>query len=150
MLTAFIKKRHDNVNTVSLTGSCGDDSLKILEMVVRRHMVYMTADSVSRAVVGNVYHNVKVCTADRFLNDSLALTSTKTGALTVYKERLLTVALGNVVQTFFFYQFLTEFYQFSVNLLCKIAAAFQRCDTDWCDRHRFLEQFYVRHDIPPK
>ena len=102
-------------------------------------MVYMTADSVSRAVVGNVYHNVKVCTADRFLNDSLALTSTKTGALTVYKERLLTVALGNVVQTFFFYQFLTEFYQFSVDLLCKIAAAFQRCDTDWryCKRRCF-------------
>ena len=85
-------------------------------------MILVTADSVCGTVVGNVYHNVKVCTADRFLNDSLALTSTKTGALTVYKERLLTVALGNVVQTFFFYQFLTEFYQFSVDLLCKIAA----------------------------
>ena len=40
------------------TCSCGNNSLQILKMVIRRHVILVTADSVCGTVVGNVYHNV--------------------------------------------------------------------------------------------
>ena len=150
MLTAFIKEWHDYIDTMCLTCSCGNNSLQILKMVIRRHVILVTADSVCGTVVGNVYHNVKVGSSDRFLNDSLTFTGTETRTFALHDKRVFAVSLWNIVKALLFYKFLTEFYQVSVYLLCKFAAALQRSDTNRCDRHRFLKQFYVRHDIPPK
>ena len=60
MLTALVKERHDDVDSVSLSGGGGDNPLEILVMIVRGHMIYMTADSIGFAVIGNIYHDKQI------------------------------------------------------------------------------------------
>ena len=65
VLAAFIKERHDHVDTVCLAVGCGDDSFQVLIVIVRRHVVQMTVDGVGQTVVADVHHDKQVCAADR-------------------------------------------------------------------------------------
>ena len=132
------------------TGSCGDDSLQILVMVIRRHVVLMTAYAVSKAVISHINHNVKICSADRFLDVTFTFTSSETWAFAVYKERFLCIALRDDGGFLGCYKFFTEFNQLFVNLLGQLAASGKCSDSDRGNRHRLLQQFYVWHNIPPK
>ena len=70
-----------------MCGSNGstDQSFQILEMIIRGHMVGVTADTVRDAVVGDIHHGEKVNAADRFIDDSFRLAGTKTRAFAVQK-----------------------------------------------------------------
>ena len=67
-------------------------------------MVLVTADSVCGTVVGNVYHNVKVGSSDRFLNDSLTFTGTETRTFALHDKRVFAVSLWNIVKALLFYK----------------------------------------------
>ena len=78
VLAAFIKERHDNGNSSCFTADSSDDTLQILIMIVRRHMVFMTAEGIGLAVVGYVNQQIQIRTADRFQNNALGFAGTKT------------------------------------------------------------------------
>ena len=69
-------------------------------------MILMTAYSISLTVVGNVNHDKKIRTTNRFFDVTFALTGTKTGTFTIYNKRAFAVALRDIVQTFLLYKFL--------------------------------------------
>ena len=150
MLTSLVKEWHNNVDTVCFTGGCGDNSLQILVMVIRRHVVLMTAYAVSKAVIGHIYHNVKVCTTNGFFDVTFTFTGSETRAFAVYKERFFCIALWDNGGFLGCYKFFTEFNQLFVNLLGQFAASGKCGDSDRGNRHRLFQQFYVWHNIPPK
>ena len=65
MLSALIKERHDNIDTTCLSSCSSNDSFKILIMVIRGHMVYMTIYSVGKAIIAYIGHNEQICSTDR-------------------------------------------------------------------------------------
>ena len=150
MLAAFIKERHNYIDTVCLACCSGNNSFKILEMVVRRHMVLVSAYSIRFTVIGHINHNIKVSATNGFFNITFTLTGSETWAFAVYKERFLCVALRDDRGLFGCYKFFTEFNQLFVNLLGQFAASGKCSDADRGNRHRLLQQFYVWHNIPPK
>ena len=93
MLTSFIKEGHDHTDTMCFSCGSGNDPFKILEMIIRGHVILMAAYAVGKAEIGNIYHNKKVCTADRFFDDSFAFASTEAGTFTVYKKSIFAVTL---------------------------------------------------------
>ena len=130
VLTSFIKEWHDHVDTMSLTGSCGDDSFEILIVVVRGHVVLMTTDSISFCVVCDIHHDKKVGTTYRLFDITLALAGTEAYTFTFYKERRKAVSLWYSAGFLLGYKFFTEFYKLLVNLFCKILTSGKCCDTD--------------------
>ena len=96
MLTSFIQKRHDNIDTMCFSCGSGDDTFQILKMIIRGHVILMAAYAVGKAVIGNIYHNKKVGTTDRFFDDYLCLRRYRNvDDLTVNKKRFFAVTLWN-------------------------------------------------------
>jgi len=92
MLTALVKERHDNVDTVC--GGCrsADDSLKILVVVIRGHVVYISGHLVGERVVCHIDHAENISSANRFIYDSLCFTASETRACAVEKVGVNIVA----------------------------------------------------------
>ena len=85
VLTAAVEDRHDDGDPMSLSSCRLDKSLEILIVVVRRHVVEMTADSIGKAVIAYICHNKKICTADRFSEDAFCFSGSKTRAAAVHQ-----------------------------------------------------------------
>jgi len=92
MLSSFIQERHNNVDTVSFSCSSSDDTFQILEMIIRRHMIFITIYFISDTVVGDIAKNEKIHSTDRFVDDTFCFTGTETRAVTVNKERFLCIS----------------------------------------------------------
>ncbi len=60
VLASLIEKRHDHIDTVRFSVGCGNDTLQILIVVVRRHMIFVTADRVGQAVVQHIGKDEKI------------------------------------------------------------------------------------------
>ena len=81
MLTTLVKERHNNRNSTSFTTNGSDDTLQILIVVIGGHMVLMSAEGISKRVVGYIDQKIKVCTSDRFQNGSFGFAGSETGNL---------------------------------------------------------------------
>ena len=92
MLTAFIKERHDHVDPVGSGRTGADDTLQILVVVIRRHMVHITGHFVGQGVVGHIHHGKHICTAHRLSDDTLAFAAAKARAGAVQEIRVHIVA----------------------------------------------------------
>ena len=93
VLAAFVEEGHDHIDSVGFSGSGGNDPFQVLIVVVRGHMVLVAADGVGETVIGNIHHNIQVCTADRLPDIPLAFPGAKTGTGAFDQERLFTVPL---------------------------------------------------------
>ena len=73
-----------------------DDTFQILKMIIRGHVVLVSAHFVGKAVIGDIYHNKKVGTTNRFFDVTFALTGTKTDDLGINQKRWKAVTLWNL------------------------------------------------------
>ena len=80
MLTAFIQKRHDNVDAVRVCDRHADQSLQILEMIVRRHVIFEPVHLVSEAVVGDIGDDKQVRSSNGFIDNAFGLSGAKARA----------------------------------------------------------------------
>ena len=78
MLAAFVKEWHDYINSSCLSTYGCNDSLQILIMIIRRHVVNMPAQGIGQTVVAYIHHKIKILSADRLCNDSLGFTGAET------------------------------------------------------------------------
>ena len=83
MLAALVEERHDDIDPVRGGSAGADDSLKILVMVIRGHVVYIACHLIGQGVVCHIHHHEHVCAADRFLNDTLGFAASESRALAV-------------------------------------------------------------------
>ena len=58
VLSWFIKERHDYINSSCLTTCSSNNSLEVSIVIIRRHMVLETANSIFKAVVADIKHNI--------------------------------------------------------------------------------------------
>ena len=84
VLAAFIQERHDHVKTAGLSADSGDDTLQILIMIVRGHVILMSCQRVSQAVIADVYHQIDIHSPDRVIDNAFGFAGAKTGDLCVY------------------------------------------------------------------
>ena len=89
MLTALIEERHDDVDTMCLAGSCSDDTLQILIVVIRRVVVLHTAELVGHAPVGDIGHEIQIKTTNRLIDDGLCFAGSETGVLSFDEVRMI-------------------------------------------------------------
>ena len=78
VLAAFVEEGHDHSDPSCLTTDCSNDTLQILIVVIRGHVVFTSAERIGQAVIGNINENIKICTTDRFQDHTLCFTGTKT------------------------------------------------------------------------
>ena len=93
VLAALIKIWHDYVNSAGFSADGSNDTLHILEMVIRRHEVCVRSDRIGKTVVGHIYHNIDVVTTDRFVDGTLGFAGTETGILGFDNVRITFVSL---------------------------------------------------------
>ena len=72
MLTAFIKERHNDVDSAGLACCCGNNTFKVGKVIIRRHAVFITAEGIFNTVIGNIYKKVQILAANRFQDRALA------------------------------------------------------------------------------
>ena len=56
MLSALVKERHDNSDSSCLTTYSSNNTLKVLIMVIRRHVVLMTTQRICHRVISDINH----------------------------------------------------------------------------------------------
>ena len=69
----LIQEWHNDIDSAGFSTDGCDDTLQILEVVVRRHVVGVAAQRIGQAVVADIEQNVDIVTADRFVDDTLCL-----------------------------------------------------------------------------
>ena len=77
VLPAFIKERHDHVDPSGFSSYRGDDALQILIVVIRGHVIFVSAEGIGQAVVHNINENVEIHAANGFQNDTLGFACSK-------------------------------------------------------------------------
>ena len=81
VLAAFIEEGHDHIDPACLSAHCRDDPFQILKMVVGRHVVHLSAQGIGKGIIANIHHQVQVISADRFFQNALGFSGTKTGRI---------------------------------------------------------------------
>ena len=84
MLSGFIHKRHDDIDSLRLSRRCRDDTLQVRIVVVRRHVIHIAEDGIGHRVIHDIDHKVDIHTANRLQNLSLRFSCSKTGNLRGY------------------------------------------------------------------
>ena len=80
MLSAFIEERHDDVDTSQRTVAGSDDTLQILVVVIRRHVVGIAVHVVSNTMIAYIGENEQILTADGLADLRFASPASETGA----------------------------------------------------------------------
>ena len=126
VLASLIEKGHDHIDTARFSVCCGNDTLQILIVVVRRHMVFVTADRVSQAVVQHIGKDKKIHASYGLFQDSFGFAGTETRAAAVDQVGILQIA--SVSDGIFGVTgiFVTEIAQVFVHQIREIAASLQR------------------------
>ena len=83
MLAALIKEGHHHVHPVGGGDAGSHNPFQVLEMVVRGHVVGVSADRVGDAVVHHIHHHVDVRAADRLVDHRFGLAGAESGAAAV-------------------------------------------------------------------
>ena len=111
MLSAFIEERHDDVDTSGFAVAGGDDTLQILVVVIRRHVVGIAVHVVSNTMIAYIGENEQILTADGLADLRFGFTASETGHIHVYEIVALDIAVkGRIVFHFVIMDTLTEFY----------------------------------------
>ena len=150
VLAAFIQEGHDDIDPVGLAVGSGDDPLQILKMIVRGHMVHVSADRVGKTVVGDIHHDEKIGPTYRFIDITFTFAGSETGTFAVHQEGFFGISPGDQVTVSFGDQLFTETDELTVDFLRKFPAAGQSRNADRSYRDRFFEKFSIRHDILQK
>src|SRR5699024_3404419 len=66
VLAALVEERHDDIDTARLPSDRGDDTLQILKVVVRGHVVDLTVQGIGQAVVADIHHQIDILSTDGF------------------------------------------------------------------------------------
>ena len=61
-----VLSRHDDIDTARLPSDRGDDTLQILKVVVRGHVVDLTVQGIGQAVVADIHHQIDILSTDGF------------------------------------------------------------------------------------
>ena len=124
----FHTKRHNDSDTSCFAAYSSDQTLQILIMIVRRHVILMATDIVSDAVVADVHDDKQVASADGFTETAFRFTGSETGTRAVYQVGILSILLKIYVIAVLHIGGLTKIHQIVVHLPGKIHAAFQSGD----------------------
>ena len=125
-LAALIKVRHDDIDTACFAADRCNHTFQILKMVVRRHQVGESADTVSQAVVGYIYHKIDIITTDRFIDLTLTFTGAKTRSFDIDNVRIALISFKCEGLHFCVVSFVSPFNKPFIDLFAKGTTAFQR------------------------
>ncbi len=90
-LPAFVKIRHNDGDTSCLAAGSGDDSLEVLKMIVRRHVVRKSVHRVGDAVIADIRYDVQIQSPHRVKDLSFCLTASETGSGDGNQEGILII-----------------------------------------------------------
>ena len=80
MLPSLVEEGHNDVDPAGFAVCRGNDTLQILIMVIRGHVIFMAADRIGKAEIADIYHNKHIGAPDRFADDSLGFPGAEAGA----------------------------------------------------------------------
>ena len=126
MLSSFIKEGHDYVDSSCFSADCGNDTLNILEMIVRGHVIGMSANGIGFVVVADINQNVDVGATYGFVNRTFGFAGSETGKLGIENigfSLITGIGKGAFVLAF---SFGSPFYQVFVYLSADFVASFGR------------------------
>ena len=93
VLAALIEIWHDHIDSAGFSADSGDNTLHILEMIIRGHKIRVRSDRIGQAIVSYIYHNVDVITADRLIDGTFTFAGAETWSLGIDDVRITFVSL---------------------------------------------------------
>ena len=138
VLAAFIQEWHDNIHSSGLSAYCGNDPLQILKsndplqilkMIVRRHVVQMTAQRVGQRIVADIHHEIEVVSPDGFLQNTFGFPGAEAGSLGVDEVRRTLIPFELEIILLLVVPVFTPLYNVVVDLGPQLFAALQWNDT---------------------
>ena len=136
VLAAFIQEGHDNIHSSGLSAYCGNDPLQILKMIVRRHVVQMTAQRVGQRIVADIHHEIEIVSPDGFLQNTFGFPGAEAGSLGVDEVRRTLIAFKLEIILLLVVPVFTPLYNVVVDLGPQLFAALQWNDTQTAYRER--------------
>ena len=150
VLTALIEERHDNSDAFGLAAHCRNDSLQILIMVIRRHMVCLAAQGIGQAVIAYVNHQIQVIAADRFTENALGLAASESGNTRGNNVVISLITFENDIGMMLVLSFISPLNEIVVDLLAEFLAAGKGNDAEFAYRNGFqISGFFIRHWFSP-
>ncbi len=145
MLAALVEEGHDDCDSSGFSPYSGDDTFQILIVVVGRHVVFMAAYGVGKAVICHIHHKKQIVTTDRMPDSAFGFTAAETGSVAFHQIGVSLVAPeGNIIFMFVF-PFRTEPYKVAVYHFSKFPAAFQRNHAQRAGGDSFIVSFVTLH-----
>ena len=93
-------------------------------------MVLVAAQRILDIVIAHIDHDIKVFSADRFFDDSLSFSGTKTRNISIDQKGISGVSCKGHIPQMLLYAFLSPFHQVIIYLLAKRLAAYQGNKTE--------------------
>ena len=89
VLSAFIKEWHNDCNTSCLATDGSDDSLQILKVIIRWHVVDLPTYFVRQTVVTDIHQKIDIFAANRFIQNTFGLAGSETRTYRINNIRIL-------------------------------------------------------------
>ena len=124
-LTAFIKVWHDNVDSAGFAANSSDRTLQILEVVVRRHHIGVSADGIIDAVVTNINHNINIIPTYGFADLAFTFTGTETRGLNIDEVGITLISFKSAGAEFRVLTLFSPFYKPFIYFFAKGTAAIE-------------------------
>ena len=92
-------------------------------MIIRRHMIFMSAERIGQAVVGNIDKQIQVVASNRFQNNTFCFTGSKTRYFRLHQIRASLIPFECKTVLVLIFPFCTPVNQVLIDLLAKLLAA---------------------------
>ena len=96
-------------------------------MIIRRHVIDLTAHLIGNAVIENIDHDIEISTADGIIDNAPAFTGTVARTAEIHKITVFAVSLQREIDPCQ-RRLSPHLGQILVDNLSEFPAAFQRCD----------------------
>ena len=126
VLSSFIQVWHDNGDASCLAADRGDDTLEVLIMIVRRHVVHLAEHLIGFTVIDDINEKIEVHAAHGTLHNALAFTGSETRQVAVHDIRRSLISGKREAVLVLAFPLGAPLGQIIVNFLPDIFAAFQR------------------------
>ena len=145
VLTAFIQKWKNHSNSSCFAADSCDDTLQICKVIIRRHMIGLSAKGVGQAVVCYINHNEQVVTSYRLIDHTFGFSGTESRNIRFNNIAFSGIVLKSNIVLMLVLTVLSPGSKIIIDLATELCAAGRRDQPECTAWDSFQDSFIVWH-----
>ena len=143
VLSALVQERHDHTDAVGFSVCRSYDTLQILIVVVRGHVVCVTVHFVCQAVIAHIDEDEKIFSAHGLLQNSLSLAAVEAGRVESEEIVLFCVTLKSGIIDVYVVDLAAKVHKIIVDLISKFRGAVEDQQFERGHGHGIFKLFQI-------